>query len=145
VVRAPMAPVHTTDGPTSLVADGALYRADTLQKLSATQMTWITRVPATWREAQAPLAQAEPQTMAPLTEGERSHACTATDGEVAPRGMRLDAEARHRPAPHPVDTPLSPPRAKAPRACPHRCRPALACEPAAQQARSTFQHGFHRT
>jgi transposase len=69
VVRAPMAQVHTTDGPTSLVADSALYRADKLQKLSETQMTWITRVPATWRAAHAPLAQAEPQTMAPLTEG----------------------------------------------------------------------------
>jgi hypothetical protein len=69
VVSAPMAPWHPTDGPTSLVADGALDRADNLQKRSAPQRQWSTRVPATLREAQAALAQAPPPTLAPLPAG----------------------------------------------------------------------------
>src|SRR4029453_8344117 len=38
-----------------LVADGALYNADNLQKLADTRLKWITRVPAPLREAQAVL------------------------------------------------------------------------------------------
>jgi transposase len=61
--------LHTTYGATSRVADSALSRADNLQKLAETRLQWITRVPATLRAAQAVLAPADPQTMAPLTEG----------------------------------------------------------------------------
>src|SRR6266487_7091435 len=66
-----MAQLQITYGTTFLVADSALYSAENLQKLAATRLKWITRVPATLREAQAVLAQADPQTMAPLTEGYR--------------------------------------------------------------------------
>jgi len=136
-----MAPVHTTDGPTSLVADGALDLTDKRQQLSEPPMPWSTRVPATRSAAQAALAQAAPPTMAPLTEGYRDQAFTSTDGEVVPRGMLIDSEARHPPAPHPVDTPLSPQRAKAARAVQPLCCTALACETEAQPALSTCQHG----
>jgi hypothetical protein len=64
-----MAPLHPTANPTSLVADRALYTAEHLPKLAATSRTWSPRVPATFRAAQAVLAPAAPQTMAPLTEG----------------------------------------------------------------------------
>ena len=37
---------------TYLVADSALYSAENLQKLAETRLKWITRVPATLREAQ---------------------------------------------------------------------------------------------
>jgi transposase len=47
VIRDRMAPLHTTYGATYLVADSALYSADTLQKLAETQLKWITRFPAT--------------------------------------------------------------------------------------------------
>ena len=53
------------------MADSALYSADNLQKLSETQIKWVTRVPATVHEAQAVLAQVAPETMQPLTEGYR--------------------------------------------------------------------------
>ena len=60
---------HTTDGTPSLVAAGALDRAQTRQKLWGTRRTWSTRVPATWREAPAALAQADPPTLAPRLDG----------------------------------------------------------------------------
>jgi transposase len=63
-----MAQLQTTYGPTCLVADSALYSAENLHKLAETRLKWITRVPATLREAQAVLAQADPRRMAPLTE-----------------------------------------------------------------------------
>jgi transposase len=66
VVKDYIARLQTTYGTTYLVADSALYTADNLQKLAETQIKWITRVPATVRDAQAALAQADPQTMAPL-------------------------------------------------------------------------------
>jgi transposase len=69
IVSAPIGQLPTTYGLTCLVADSALYSADHLQQLAETHMKWIPRVPATVRAAQAVLAQADPQAMAPLAEG----------------------------------------------------------------------------
>jgi transposase len=66
-----IAPLHTTDSPTSLVADSALSNAENLHKLANTSLTWSTRVPATLSEAQEVLAQAQPATMASLPDGSR--------------------------------------------------------------------------
>jgi transposase len=52
VVSTHVAPLQTTDGTTSLVAESALSSADNLQQLAHTRLTWMTRVPATVREAQ---------------------------------------------------------------------------------------------
>jgi transposase len=71
VVRPHMAQWQTTDGLTYLVAAGALSSAENLQQRSDTPMQGLTRVPATFSEAQAARAQAAPQTMAPLMEGYR--------------------------------------------------------------------------
>src|SRR5215510_9279734 len=62
-VRAHMHQLQTTYGMTYLVADSALYSEDNLDKLAQTALKWITRVPATLSEAQAALAQADPQAM----------------------------------------------------------------------------------
>ena len=75
-----MAQLQTTYGTTFLVADSALYSAENLQKLAETRLKWSTRVPATWREAQAVLAQADPQTMAPLTQGYRYRVVPSSSG-----------------------------------------------------------------
>src|SRR3954447_14697211 len=64
-----MAPRPTAPHPPSLVADSALYSAETLPKLAQPSLTWIPRVPAPWHAAQAVLTQAAPPTMAPLPEG----------------------------------------------------------------------------
>jgi len=108
-------------------------------------MQWITRVPATLREAQAALAQAEPQTMVPLMEGYRSQGFTSTDGEVAQRWRLIYSEARHPQAQHTVDTQLSQQRAKEVGAFQHLCRTACAGETEAPQALSTFEQGLQRT
>ena len=43
-------------------------------------MQWMSRVPATLSEAQAPLAQGDPQALTPLTEGYRSREGMSTYG-----------------------------------------------------------------
>jgi transposase len=145
VVSKHMAQLHTTDGMTYLVADGALYSAENLQKLSDTRMKWITRVPATLSEAQAALAQAEPQTMVPLMEGYRYQGFTSTYGEVAQRWMLIYSEARHPQAQHTVDKQLGKQSAKEVGAFQPLCRTAFAWETEAQQALSTFEQGLQRT
>jgi transposase len=71
VIKEHIGQLQTTYGLTSLVADSALYSEDNLQKCAETKRKWITRVPATLRQVQQALAQAAPQSMAPLTEGYR--------------------------------------------------------------------------
>src|SRR5512133_3389946 len=65
LVQAHSAQWHTPSGTTSLVADGARYRAQHLPALSGPRMHGSNRVPATWSDAPAALAQADPPTMAP--------------------------------------------------------------------------------
>src|SRR4029453_2016640 len=94
VVSDHMAQLHTTVNPTSLVADSALYSAENLPKLAETSLKWITRVPATLHESQAGLAQANPQTMAPLTEGYRYRVVPSSYGGVAQRWVLIHSEPR---------------------------------------------------
>ena len=75
---------QTTYGTTYLVADSALSSDDNLQKLAATHLKWITRVPATLSEAQTALAPANPHTMMPLSGGYRDQLLHSTSGGVAP-------------------------------------------------------------
>jgi hypothetical protein len=145
VVQAPMAPLHTTDGPTDLVADRALYRADHLPPLAEPRLPWLTRVPATVRAAPAALAPADPQTMAPRLDGYRSRVLASTSGGVAPRGVLIASEPRLPQAQRTVDTHLFKPRAPAVHAGKKRCRTALACAAAAPQALSTVAHGVQAT
>ena len=95
VVSDHMAQLHTPANPTYLVADSALYSAENLQKLAETSLKWITRVPATLHEAQAVLAQTNPQTMAPLTEGYRYHVPSSYGG-VAQRWVLIHSERASR-------------------------------------------------
>jgi transposase len=89
VVSDHMAPLHTPANPAYLVADRALSSAENLHKLAETRLKWITRVPATLHEAQTVLAQADPQTMAPLTEGYRYHVVPSSYGGVAQRWVLI--------------------------------------------------------
>jgi hypothetical protein len=97
--------VHAPDGPTSLVADRALSSEAHLEQLAQTQMQGITRVPATLREAQVALAQADPQAMVALQAGDRADELTSTDGGVAQRWVLIDSEPRRAQAQRTVDTP----------------------------------------
>ena len=78
LITAHMAQWQITCGTTLLVAGSALYRAEHLQKLAETRTPWITRVPATWREAQAAWARATPHTTAPLAAGYREDSVAKT-------------------------------------------------------------------
>lgn len=127
------------------MADSALSTADHLQKLAETQITWMTRVPATLSEAQAALAQADPQTMAPLTAGSRFHGLTSTSGGVAQRGRLVDAEHRHAQAQRTVNTQLRKQGQRAVAMVPPLSRLTFACEADARQALATFSQGLHAT
>jgi transposase len=56
VIRAHSEPWHTVYGATEVVAASALESEDNRDTLAHTAIQWITRVPATWSEAQAALA-----------------------------------------------------------------------------------------
>jgi transposase len=145
VVSDHMAPLHTPANPASLVADRALSSAEHLHKLAATRLKWITRVPATLHEAQAVLAQADPPTMAPLTEGYRSHVVPSSYGGVAPRWVRIYSASRQPQAQRTVDKPWRQQRAHEGTAFQTLCRTAFACEADAPQALARFPHDVPTT
>jgi transposase len=123
------------------VADSALYNADNLQKLAETQIKWMPRVPATLSAAQAALAQADPQTMAPLPAGYRYHGLPSTYGGVAQRWMLVYSEHRHAPAQRTVDKQLLKQGQREVVAFQKLGRMTFACEADAQQALATFTQG----
>ena len=145
VIRNHIAHLHTTYGSTYLVADSALYSADNLQKLAETQLKWITRVPATLGEAQAVLAQADPQTMAPLREGYRFRVVPSTYGGVAQRWVLLYSEQRQPHAQRTVDKQWRKHSDQEVKAFKSLCRTAFACEADAQQALTRFAAGLQTT
>jgi transposase len=95
--------LQTTYGMHYLVADSALYSAANLQKLAETAMKWISRVPATFSEAQALLAQIDLQPLIPLTEGYRYHEYTSSYGGIAQRWVLISSESRQPQAQRTVD------------------------------------------
>jgi len=145
VISDHMAQLHTTATPTYLVADSALSSAENLHKLAETSLQWITRVPATLHEAQAVLAQAAPQTMAPLTEGYRSHVVPSSYGGVAQRWGLIYAEPRQPQAQRTVDKQWRKQSDREVQAFQTLCRTAFACEADAHQALAHFAHDVQAT
>jgi transposase len=145
VVREHIDQLQTTYGTTYLVADSALYSEDNLQTLANTQMKWITRVPATLHEAQSALAQAEPQTMLPMTEGYCSHMLTSTSGGVEQRWVLIYSEPRQPQAKRTVDKQLLKQSDQEVKAFKKLCGNAFACEADARQALVTFEQGLQAT
>jgi transposase len=145
VISDHIAQLHTTSNPTYLVADSALYRAENLQKLADTSLTWITRVPATLTEAQEVLAQAQPATMAPLQEGYRARSLLSTYGGVAQRWVLIYSEQRQPQAQRTVDKQWRRQSDHEVNAFKRRCRTAFACEADAQQALAHFAHDLQAT
>jgi transposase len=140
-----MAQLQTTYGTTFLVADSALYSAENLQKLAETRLKWITRVPPTLCEAQAVLAQADPQTMAPLTEGYRYHVVPSSYGGVEQRWVLIHSEPRQPQAQRTVDKQWLKQSADEVKAFQTLCRTAFACEADARQALARFAHDVQTT
>ena len=138
VVSAHIAQLQTTYSPTYLVADSALYNAENLQKLADTSLKWITRVPVTLTEAQAVLAQAQPETMAALPDGYRYAVVASHYGGVAQRWVLIYSEHRQPQAQRTVDKQWRKQSDQEVKAFKRLCRTAFACEADAQQALTRF-------
>jgi transposase len=123
----------------------ALYSAENLQKLAKTRTKWITRVPATLREAQAILAQANPQTMAPLMEQYRYQVLPSTYGGVEQRWLLIHSELRQPQAQHTVDKQLRQQSEQEVKAWKKLCGTPFACKADARQALSIFEQGLQAT
>jgi transposase len=140
-----IAQLQTTYGTTYLVADSALYSADNLGKLHNTHAKWITRVPATLREAQEALAQADPATMSLLKTGYHYHTLRSTYGDVAQRWLLIYSEPRRLQVRRTVTKRWLRHSEKETKAFKQLCHTEFACEADAQQALHTFAHGLHYT
>ena len=145
VIQAHIDQLQTTYGATYLVADSALYSEANLKKLAQTAIKWITRVPATVREAQVALAQADPPAMAPLQEGYRYHELTSTYGGVEQRWVLIYSEARQPQAQRTVDKQLRQQTDKEVKAFKTLCRTTFACEADARQALAAFAQDLQAT
>jgi transposase len=145
VIRAHIEQLHTTYGATYLVADSALYSAANLAKLAQTAMPWITRVPATVREAQAVLAQVDPQAMTPLQEGYRYQEVMSTYGGVVQRWVLIYSEPRQSPAQRTVDKQLRQQSDKESKAWKKLCGTTFACDADARQALAAFAQDLQAT
>ena len=145
LITDPMTQLQLTYGTTCLVADRALSSAENLQKLAETRLQWITRVPATLREAQAVLAQADPQTMAPLTEGYRSRVVPSSYGGVEQRWVLIHSAPRQPQAQRTVDKQWLKQSADEVKAFKTLCRTAFACAADAHQALARCAHDVQTT
>jgi transposase len=145
VVSDHIAQLHTTYSPTYLVADSALYSADNLHKLANTSLKWITRVPATLTEAQEVLAQAQPETMASLSDGYRYAVVASHYGGVSQRWVLIYSEHRQAQAQRTVDKQWRTQSDQEVKAFKTLCRTAFACEADAQQALTRFVAGLQTT
>ena len=132
---------QTTSGLPSRVAARAFDSADHLQQGAETTLQGIPRLPATLRAAHQALAQADPQRLAPLTAGSRSHVVPAREGGSAPRALRVSSEHRHDQAPRTVAKPLRPPGQREGAACQTLRRLPVAGEAEAQHALATLTPG----
>ena len=144
-VRLHVQQLQATYGLTYLVADSALYSEANLEKLAQTQMKWITRVPATLREAQAVLAHADPQAMVALQEGYRADELTSTYGGVEQRWVLIDSEPRRAQVQRTVDQQWRRQSDQDVKALKKLCGVTCACEADARQALATFAQALQAT
>lgn len=78
-----------------LVADSALYSADTIQKIDTRGGKFITRVPETTKEAKQTIREADLKAMQPLAEGYRYAERISDYGGVKQRWLIVFSEAAH--------------------------------------------------
>jgi len=127
------------------VAESALSSNEHLPHLAKPPITWITRVPATVRDAPAAVAQVAPQAMQPLPEGYRAQALPSRYGGVAQRGRLIASAPRQPQARRTVETHRLQQRAQDRTAWQQLCGTALACAAEAQQAQARFAQGVRAT
>jgi len=97
------------------------------------------------REAQTILAQAAPQTMAPLTEGYRYRVVPSSYGGIEQRWVLIHSAPRQPQAQRTVDKQWRTQSDQEVKACKHLCRTAFACAADAQQALARVAEGLQTT
>jgi transposase len=145
VVTQHIAHLQTVHGFAYLVADSALYSAENLQKLSQTNLKWITRVPATVTEAREALATVDPEAMRPLLAGYRYHSLASCYGGIGQRWVLIYSDRRRPQAQRTVDKHWLHQSTVEVKAFQKLCRTAFACEADAQQALNAFIQGLQAT
>jgi transposase len=136
-LQAYLGQLHTTYELAYIVADSALYTAETLPLLTAT--AWITRVPATLTEARAVLRQAKPQTMTRLDEHTRYQTLTSTYAGVSQRWLVVYSKPAHQRALHTVHRQCLKQTEADGKAFAALCGQTFACAADAEQALAGFQ------
>jgi transposase len=137
--------LQATYGSAYVVADCALYSEENLEKLAQTQMKWITRAPATVKEVQAALSQADPQNMTPLKEGYRYQRLTSCYGGVDQRWALIYSEHRQGQAQRTLNKQWLKQSTQEVHAFKKLCRTSFACSADAQQALDQFERTLQTT
>lgn len=137
--------LQTAHQVTYLIAESALYSADTLGQLAQSGLKWLTRVPATLTEAHAVLAQADPSTMAPLSNGYRYQEISSRYAGIPQRWLVVYSEARQARVTRSVAKQLRIQSESDLKAFKQLCRTTFACAQDARQALETFRQNVQAT
>ena len=120
-----------------LIADSALCTAATLQSLGPQK--WITRVPATVKEARAAIQNASTETLTPLDERHRYQVLESTYAGVAQRWLLVESAAARERALTSVNRQVRKRSEQEAKAFHALCRQRFACRPDAEQALQRLQ------
>jgi transposase len=108
-------------------------------------MKWITRIPATFSDAQAALAPVDPQCLASLTEHYYYGELPSIYGNVPQCWVLIDSELRQTQAQRTVDKQLRQQSAQEGNAWKKLCSTTFGCEADARQALAAFEHILQAT
>lgn len=128
--------LQTTYPDSCWIADSALYTAETLPLLSN---TWLTRVPATLKMAQALLQVVDPAQMLPLETGVWYTPLSTTYAQVRQRWLVIYSEAAQRRVLPTVQRQWLKRSDTERKAWARLCQQAFACQPDAEQALAQFR------
>lgn len=137
-VQAYLEQLQTTYRPEYVVADSALYTAQTLPALTGAY--WITRVPATLKEAHQLLRQLDPATLPALDEQTRYQTFSTSYAGIPQRWVVVYSDAARQRAQHTVRRQCLKASETELQAFTALCQQAFACEADARHALAALQH-----
>lgn len=138
VVQTHVAQLHHDHTPSYLVADSSLYSEETLGELAAQACFWISRVPATLRDAKQLLTEVEVAAMTPLADGYCYQEVGAIYGEVAQRWVIIHSPAAQQRASKTLSKQLRRATTREAKAFAHLTRQEFACRADAEAALAAF-------
>ena len=137
-LQAYLGQLRTTYELDTIVADSALYTAETLPLLQ--DVHWITRVPATLNAAQEVLRATDPETMTHLDEHTRYQRLSTEYAGVAQRWLVVDSDAAQQRARKTVSRQCRKQTEADTKAFAKLCGQSFACADDAKQALAAFQN-----